>query len=463
MGQSFLLFTSKQERKMLPENFLKRMETLLGEEYPNYLESIEEPRHHALRINTLRGSVAGIRTLFPELVNPVLWEETGMYYGAELPMGKHPLHEAGAYYIQEPSAMAPGHYLEAKPGERVLDLCAAPGGKTTQIAAAMKGMGLLISNEIHPARAKILSENVERMGIRNCLVTNETPAKLAKNFPEFFHRIMVDAPCSGEGMFRKNETATENWSEENVALCAARQKEILSCAQEMLLPGGRLVYSTCTFAPEENEQVIEWFLKEYPEFEEEDVQLCEGMVKGYGNHQGAIRLFPHKLSGEGHFVCVLRKRGKIPEEIGIKSMKSLSEKEIADYRAWEKKSLAVKMEGTFLRFGDELYVAPKDCPELKGLKVLRPGLHLATLKKGRIEPAHALSHALTKEELLPETGCFFEMDDLRVKAYLHGETFPVEGEGGFRLVFVENYGLGWGKNAGGTLKNHYPKGLRTQF
>lgn len=448
---------------MLPEIFLKRMEALLQEEYTDYLKSIESPRHHALRVNTLRGEVSGMQRLFPELSRQVPWEETGVYYPATLPMGKHPLHEAGAYYIQEPSAMAPGHYLDARPGERILDLCAAPGGKTTQIAAAMKGQGLLISNEIHPARAKILSENVERLGIRNCLVTNETPAKLAKTFPEFFHRIMVDAPCSGEGMFRKNETATENWSEENVTLCAARQKEILSCAQKMLLPGGRLVYSTCTFAPEENEQVMDWFLEEYPEFEEEDAVLYEGMVNGFGGHKGAIRLFPHKLKGEGHFVCILRKRGTCPEDGKGKLLKSLSEKEIADYRTWEKKTLAVKMEGTFLRFGEELYVAPEECPELKGLKVLRPGLHLATLKKGRIEPAHALSHALTREEVLPETGCFFEKDDKQVKAYLHGETFPVEGASGFRLVFVEGYGLGWGKNAGGTLKNHYPKGLRTLY
>jgi NOL1/NOP2/sun family putative RNA methylase len=241
---------------MLPQLFLDRMKQMLEEEYPAFLNSYEDARYQALRINPSKTDTDRFTEETSFHLQPVPWEANGFYYEKEDQPGKHPYHEAGVYYIQEPSAMAPAAYLDAQPGEKVLDLCAAPGGKSTQIAAAMQGKGLLVSNEIHPARAKILSENIERMGIRNAMVTNESPQALASVFTEYFDRIMVDAPCSGEGMFRKNEQACDEWSPENVKTCAARQQEILSCAASMLRPGGRIVYSTCTFAPEENEGTI---------------------------------------------------------------------------------------------------------------------------------------------------------------------------------------------------------------
>lgn len=247
----------------LPQDFRIRMQDMLGEAYPAFLRSYEEKKVQALRVNALKGTAEELLRKMPDAgLSAVAWEKNGFYYNGEdsdLAPGKHPLHEAGAYYIQEPSAMAPAAYLEAEPGEWVLDLCAAPGGKSTQIASCMQHEGILVCNEIHAARAKILSENVERMGVRNALVTNETPQRLSEVFGGYFDRILVDAPCSGEGMFRKNKEACGEWSPENVRLCADRQDEILDRADEMLRPGGRLVYSTCTFAPAENEGSIARF------------------------------------------------------------------------------------------------------------------------------------------------------------------------------------------------------------
>ena len=369
--------------------------------------------------------------------------------------------------------MAPAAYLEAQPGERVLDLCAAPGGKSTQIAAAMGGEGLLISNEIHPARAKILSENIERMGIRNGMVINESPQSLAKIFESYFDRIMVDAPCSGEGMFRKNTDACEEWSPENVENCAMRQQEILICAAFMLCPGGRIVYSTCTFAPEENEGTISRFLEEHPEFHMVEVPLYEGMSPArpeWTKHpakdlQSGIRLFPHKLHGEGHFLAVLEKDGEVSDTYrgycanGVQ--KSLNEKDIREYLDFCKENLKKAPQGIYLKFGDQLYIAPEGMPATKGMKVLRPGLHLGTMKKNRFEPSHALALALSADEVVHSMD--LPAEDLRVRAYLNGQTFSAEGEKGWYLITVDGYSIGWGKLAGGVMKNHYPKGLRIQY
>lgn len=273
---------------MLPEAFQKRMQSQLEAEYEVFVRSLAGERHRALRVNPLKGGAGSSEArrrflaLSPWQLEPVPWEEDGFYYVSEEgggnsgqgeetgrkireTPGRHPYHEAGVYYIQEPSAMAPVVFLGAEPGEKVLDLCAAPGGKSTQIAGRMQGKGLLVSNEIHPQRARILSENVERLGIRNCLVLNETPERLAEIFPGYFDRILVDAPCSGEGMFRKNENAGEEWSLENVKQCALRQDGILDCAVAMLRPGGRLVYSTCTFAPQEDEGSVARLVRRHPE------------------------------------------------------------------------------------------------------------------------------------------------------------------------------------------------------
>jgi NOL1/NOP2/sun family putative RNA methylase len=409
----------------------------------------------------------------PFSLSPVAWEPCGYYYGQEDAPGKYPYHEAGVYYMQEPSAMAPAAYLDAQPGEKILDLCAAPGGKSTQIAAAMKGEGLLVSNEIHPARAKILSENIERMGIRNCMVINESPQTLAGIWEAYFDRIMVDAPCSGEGMFRKNELACEEWSTDNVRLCASRQLEILSCAASMLRPGGRLVYSTCTFAPEENEGTISRFLEQHPEFSISEVKRYEGMSSGRAawtqnpapGLEHTIRLFPHKLRGEGHFLAVLQKEGSVPEHYhgycANGEEKGLSPKDAKEYFDFQKQFLQVELSGKLIRFGEQLYLAPQELPSLKKRKCLRPGLHLGTLKKNRFEPAHALALALQPHEV--RYAWELSGSGREIRDYLSGQTIPAQGDKGWYLITVDGYSVGWGKLAGGMMKNHYPKGLRIHY
>lgn len=428
---------------MLPEAFLQRMEAQLGSEYPAFLESLERPRAVALRFNPMKGE----RPVLPFVGAPVSWEPEGFYYDPETRPGLHVYHEAGVYYLQEASAMAPVALLDPKPGERVCDLCAAPGGKTTQIAGRMLGRGFLVCNEINPKRAKILSRNIERMGVANALVTNEHPETLASRFPGFFDRVLVDAPCSGEGMFRKEEAAVTDWSQETVQMCARRQREILDSAARLVRPGGRLVYSTCTFAPEEDEETVAAFLEAHPEFTPEPVE-APWFVPG---ENASYRMWPHKLLGEGHFAAVLRKTqgesGEVPACPREKCPK-----------AWESfaKELDITLpEGKAVSFGQSLYWAPMELPELNRLKVLRPGLELGTERKGRFEPAHALALWL-KTCAVTES---FPPESPEMKAYLHGDVVP-SGKKGWCLVQAGGYAIGWGKGDGSVLKNHYPKGLR---
>lgn len=360
--------------------------------------------------------------------------------------------------------MAVGALADPQPGERVLDLCAAPGGKTTHLAGRMQGQGILIANEIHPARSQILSQSVERMGIRNCLVLNETPARLAQRFGNYFDRIVVDAPCSGEGMFRKDDTAIAEWTPESPAFCAQRQAEILDCAAAMLKGGGWLVYSTCTFAPEEDEGTISRFLERHPEFAVETVSAPwfdhghpEWVENGYPDTRHTFRLWPHKLRGEGHYAAVLRRMDG--ECSDVPTVSPLREKEIPkEWLAFCQDTLTGIPEGVLLRGKDTLWLVPEQCPELSGLKVRRSGIELGTLRKNRMEPAHALSHALTREEV--QRWISYPADSIEIDRYLHGEALPTELAKGWCIVAADHFALGWGKSAGGMLKNHYPKGLR---
>lgn len=488
----------------LPSAFKERMKEMLGEEYGAFIESYDRERTQGLRLNLLKTKPEDFLEKSPFQAAPVPWAAEGFYYGKEDRPGRHPWHEAGVYYIQEPSAMSVVTFLDPKPGDKVLDLCAAPGGKTTQIASRLGGEGFLLSNEIHPARAKILSQNVERMGIRNAVVTNEDSGHLAEYFPEFFDKIVVDAPCSGEGMFRKEEIAVQEWTPENVLRCAARQQEILSNAAVMLKPGGRLVYSTCTFAPEENEKSICLFLALHPEFSIEETPEYEGLSRGVpqwgmtgegtvncgetadrGKQQAdsrglgrTIRIWPHRTDGEGHYIAVLRKSGE-PEKRKRKEPKYYNDKKaLADYVAFCQENLAAPEQWTrrkeYILFGEQLYLLPPEMISFDRLRVLRPGLHLGSLKKNRFEPSHALALALRAEDVLLCRN--FRADSETAAAYLKGETLADEGVSeaeeenvsakgkrpakGWALMTVDGYSLGWAKLAGGILKNHYPKGLR---
>ena len=438
---------------MLPAAFLERMKRLLGDEYDAFLASYDRPRNTGLRVNPRKDAV---KLPFCEVRVP--WEPNGYYLLPDVRPGLHPYHDAGLYYLQEPSAMAPARLLDAQPGEIVLDLCAAPGGKTTQLAAAMDGQGLLVCNEIHPKRARILSSNIERLGVTNALVLNEHPAKLAERFPHFFDRILVDAPCSGEGMFRKEDAAVADWSEETVAMCADRQSEILNSAVEMLRPGGRLVYSTCTFAPEENEGVISRFLHSHSDFFAEEID-APWFERGHpawiddpaDGIERTFRLWPHKLRGEGHFAAVLRRRGEEARMVGALQKTETLPFCVRDFIAENK----LHLDGAAVSFGETVYLAPEGLPDLRGLRVLRAGLELGEVRKGRFVPAHALALALKDFPAKAD----FPADSPQIDAFLHGQTLfaPLNG---WVPVCADGHPLGWAKGAGGVLKNHYPKGLR---
>ncbi len=445
----------------LPLLFQQRMKQQLQQEYQLFLRSYEEDRSSGLRVNLLKQKSP---QKLPFSLTPVPWAENGFYYPLEERPGKHPYFEAGLYYIQEPSAMAVATFLAPEPGEKILDLCAAPGGKTTHIASMMDNKGLLISNEIHPGRAKILSQNMERMGMTNAVVTNETPDRLALRFPGFFDRILVDAPCSGEGMFRKDPQACEEWSPENVEMCAKRQLDILMEAEKMLTCGGRLVYSTCTFAPAENEGVISRFLDCCPWMQIEPVKKNAAFSDGRADWienpargiEDTVRIWPHIAHGEGHFIAVLKKtketaQGKFPPLV--------PEKKVPDsFYAFAEESLSFTPTGSFLLFGENLYLVPQNLPDIKGLKIIRPGLHLGSCKKNRFEPSHALAMALSQDQVRHLVS--LSADAPETIAYLKGETLHISGEKGWTLVSVDGFPLGWGKWSDGILKNHYPKGLR---
>ena len=428
---------------MLPEAFLDRMKNQLGEAYPAFLESLERPRAVALRFNPLKGEMPGL----PFVGEPVPWEPMGYYYDPDSRPGLHPFHEAGVYYLQEASAMAPVALLDPQPGETICDLCAAPGGKSTQIAGRMAGQGLLLCNEINPKRAKILSRNIERMGVCNALVTNEHPQRLAQSYPGFFDRVLVDAPCSGEGMFRKEEAAVTDWSPETVQMCAQRQSQILDSAAALVKPGGRLVYSTCTFAPEENEQAIAAFLQRHPEFSPEAVD-APWFTPG---ENSTFRMWPHKLLGEGHFAAVLKKSQGEAADIPLEPGQKLP----GQWRSFAKDMGICLGSGKAIFFGQSLYWAPEQLPALRGIKVMRPGLELGEVKKDRFMPAHALALWLREAATVQE----LEADSEQILKYMHGDVIPSE-KSGWCLIRVAGFSLGWAKGDGKCLKNHYPKGLR---
>ncbi|WP_227874238.1 RsmF rRNA methyltransferase first C-terminal domain-containing protein [Tumebacillus algifaecis] len=456
-----------EERTYYPEAFLTRMQELLGAEYAPFHDALTQPAVQGLRVNTLKTNPERFLEIAPFHLTAVPWVADGFYYEAPDRPGKHPYHAAGVYYIQEPSAMSAAEVLQPKRGDRVLDLCAAPGGKSTHLAALLQGTGLLVANEPHPQRAKILSENIERCGVTNALVTNEMPDRLAERFPAFFDKILVDAPCSGEGMFRKDPDACEEWSPGHVTACAVRQLDILDVASQMLRAGGTLVYSTCTFAPAENEGLIESFLQKYPVFELVEIHTFDHFSPGQpqwaagGRPELAktARLWPHRLRGEGHFVAHLRKTDGEPARRQKESKPiKLPAEALKSYQQFAEQALRNMPSGEFLLFGDNLYLVPSGLPDLKGLKVVRPGWHLGTLKKNRFEPSHALALGLRVDHIQHTVPLTAAHPD--VVHYLRGETLNAESAKGWVVVTVDGFPLGWGKQASGMIKNHYPKGLR---
>ncbi len=498
----------------LPASFLARMAGMLGADFDAFAASFARPLRPSLRVNPLKGDTARARELLPYLEESVAWQGAGVYYGEseEHRPGKHPLHEAGLYYIQEASAMLPASLCPPSAGERVLDLCAAPGGKATQLAGALDGNGLLVANEIHPTRAGILSQNLERMGVRNAIVTNASPAELAARFPGFFHKIVVDAPCSGEGMFRREADARRMWSHENVAMCAERQADILDEAAKMLAPGGMMVYSTCTFAPAEDEGVVMDFLSRHPDFSvvpsvEPAVVAARaaglldgGHPAGVDGHEAypaaireavtnAYRVLPHHAEGEGHFAVILARAGGDDIDFAFARPKSKKGKKASSGNGkTDADAVAFRLFSDFLTdtmgsvpawvgetvpclFGERLYLVPRALGEtaaevrdaLAGLHILRAGLCVGAAVglergRGRFEPDHALAMAW---EPTADGGAIFPVqDEATAWTYLRGETLPAPDRRGWHIVTYAGLPLGWGKASDGVMKNHYPKGLR---
>lgn len=450
----------------LPEAFVAKMKKLLDEEADEFFAVYENEKINGLRINPLKTDPGAWVKTAPFSLSPVPFCPTGFYYEPDEQPGKHPYHAAGLYYIQEPSAMAAAEALQPEPGDTVLDLCAAPGGKTTQLGAMMKNRGLLVANEIHPKRVKALAENVERFGLTNTIVVNEAPETLAERFPGFFDKILVDAPCSGEGMFRKEEEAASFWSPAYVEECAARQRRILESAYAMLKEGGILVYSTCTFSPEENEQTMEWLLETYDDLRLLPIAKIGGIEPGRpewtktnrSDLVHAARLWPHRLKGEGHFVAKLQKQRPTPPWSGRWAKANAPKAAVRLYRQFEQQSLQTVQHGTILSFGSHLAMLPDRCPDLSGLKVVRAGLHLGEAKKERFEPNHALALALRADEAKHVLD--LSSDSRECLQYWRGETLSTGGDRGWLLVTVDGFPFGWGKEVKGTVKNFYPKGLR---
>lgn len=454
----------------LPEEFKLKMSRLLKDEATEFFHTYKEPRTAGFRLNTLKTNEEMWKNLNPFQTDPIPYVTGGYYYDYHVDEpGKHPYHAAGLYYIQEPSAMFVANLIDAKPGEKVLDLCAAPGGKSTQIAVSMKNEGLLVSNEIFPKRVKALAENIERFGLKNTIVTNESPERLSKHFPYYFDKILVDAPCSGEGMFRKDPDATRHWSDEHVRHCCQLQLNILEHAYNMLKEDGIIVYSTCTFSPEENEQVIEAFLDRHSDMEILPIDKSFNIDNGRPEWtktklldvKDTARLWPHKLKGEGHFAAKLRKKGTTLKT-SVPEFKISKKQNLKDFLQFSQNYFNQITFPNLQLFGNVLHSLPSHCPELKGLKVLRAGLHLGVMKKNRFEPEHALALALQPTH-------FKQVVDLNSKEedcmrYLKGETLKGTGEyKGWVLITVDGFPLGWGKESNGMIKNSYPKGLRIMY
>lgn len=488
----------------LPKLFEDRMRKLLGEEFEEYLTCYDKPHFGGLRVNTLKASPEEFERICPFSIKRIPWVRNGYYYDTQEQPAKHPLYYAGVYYIQEPSAMTPASLLPIERGDKVLDICAAPGGKSTELGAKLAGEGVLVSNDISNSRAKALLKNIELFGIRNAVVLSEAPNKLAEYFPEYFDKILIDAPCSGEGMFRKSPTIMKNWEQYGVDYYNKLQKEIILFAAKMLKPGGMMLYSTCTFSPEENEGTISFLLKEHPEFEvlppfpEEKQQMTSGIsydgfdcgkpdwVTQLPEYQSldtdrleelkyCVRLWPHKIDGEGHFVTLLHKRELGTNKEGTPSLAYNEERYQNERTAASGKGKAEISEEAmeFLRtlkfpvkpellhvHEDRLYLLPKGLPSLKGLRILRQGLLLGEMKKQRFEPSQALACALTVKDY--DKILRLKEDDPNVIRYLKCEAIEPEGisEDGWYLVCVGDYPLGWLKAAKNNYKNKYLPGWR---
>ncbi|WP_029488158.1 RsmF rRNA methyltransferase first C-terminal domain-containing protein [Candidatus Epulonipiscium viviparus] len=434
----------------LPQKFKENMQKLLGSEYSAYIESFDKPIYKGIRINTSKVTNWEAISPFAEM-EAVPWCAEGRYYADERP-AKHPYYAAGLYYIQEPSAMAVAALLPIEKDDRVLDLCAAPGGKSTQVVAKLGPKGVLVANDISFSRARTLEKNLEGFGAKNTMIVSEDPKKLAKLWANYFDKIIIDAPCSGEGMFRKDEKAIKSWENFEIDHFCQIQTEILESAAKMLKTGGMMVYSTCTFATAENESCIEQFLETHADFESVAVEIKNGLSDGFGNI-GAVRLWPHKIKGEGHFVCLLIK--KLGNNVFDKYIK-LS-KRIKDYpeaNLFFKENTSINLDEYVVKNNNSLYLVSANMPANEKIRTLRSGLYLGDIKSGKFIPSHALAIAYDKSVF--KNTINYQSADIEVTKYLKGETLFADVCNGYYVICVDNFPIGWAKAVNGILKNKYP-------
>lgn len=446
---------------MLPERFLKRMSEMLGDEYPDFEKALSEPNVRAVRVNETKISVERFLSLTELAVSPIPYAREGFIPESADGIGKSPEHHAGMFYVQDPGAMATVKALDIRMGWRVLDACSAPGGKASQLATAIGDEGVLLANEYVPKRAKIIVSNFERLGIKNAVVTSLDTAKIGDMFDSYFDLVLCDAPCSGEGMFRKYDEAVEEWSEENVRLCAERQTEILDNLAGSVREGGYLLYSTCTYSPEENEGVVTGFLKSHPNFSLCPVreELISATADGIMGMKEARRFYPHKTPGEGQFIALLKKgesTGKMSTILYKESLKLPTKEESAVFARFVKENLSATPSGRIIKWGEQLALIPHDLP-IPPYSVFMPGIMLGEVKKGNFFPHHQFFSALGSEFIRRED---LTKGDPRVQKYLRGEEIDTYLPGGWCAVLYEGIPLGGGKASGGRIKNHYPKGLR---
>lgn len=482
----------------LPAKFEERMKELLGAEYEEYLRCYSKPHYGGLRVNTLKISPEEFEKICPFTIKRIPWTSNGYYYDSKEQPARHPYYYAGLYYIQEPSAMTPASLLPVTPGDKVLDICAAPGGKSTELGAKLKGEGLLVSNDISNSRAKALLKNIELFGIRNPLVLSEAPNKLADYFPGYFDKILIDAPCSGEGMFRKSPAIMKNWEQYGVEYYNKLQKEIILFAAKMLKPGGMMLYSTCTFSPEENEGTLAFLLEQCPEFKVIRALPSDETVKELGlSYEGfdfgkpewldhevsedvaeqirhSIRLWPHKIDGEGHFIALLQKDADAVIDYSINPSRSKGKgnsnrnKTAISEEAYDfLQELAIFGESCDIRsyhrletHEDRIHLLAEGLPDLTGLRIMRNGLLLGEMKKQRFEPSQALANALIKSDYKKTIS--FDGNGQEAIRYLKCESIEIENAvaDGWQLICADEFPLGWGKLAKGNFKNKYLPGWR---
>mgnify|MGYP000373399722 FL=1 len=430
-----------------PSDFIEKYKDLLGAEAEEFFTSFDQEAVSAYRINPLKKQQKD----YPDPIPGTPWGHYGKI------SGKSSDHATGLVYSQEPAAQMVAQVAAPSKGSRVLDLAAAPGGKSTHLLSYLDNTGLLVSNEINFKRSKVLVENIERFGAKNVVVTNTSADKLAKVFKNYFDMIVFDGPCSGEGMFRKDPDAIQYWHKDYPSELAQLQKDILADGLKMLAPGGQLVYSTCTWSPEENEGVVAWILENYPDLELVAIPKLNGMSDGIDFPETA-RMYPHHFKGEGQFVAKFQDK-RVAEQARIKEGKSNLNKE--QKQLWEdfaKKHLKTRLDGLLQVFGDNLYLLPKGLPDLSKVKIARNGLHLGVFKKKRFEPSFALGIALTSDEAVSS----IELTQDQFAQYVSGNVVTLDQTqpNGWYQLLVDGNGFGFAKIVGNTVKNYYPKGLR---